>query len=111
MGWDLLGVSALSVPLLCGSLILWVLSCGGQVSNCPSLRRGGWAQGSLQRFTLQLRGWNVPATPTLDEGAEGQGGHSLSPFPTFVDQSWTMSLLFLERKNFGRDNKALSALA
>lgn len=46
---------------------------------------------------------------------QGQGGHLLCPFSTFVGQSWvrgwTMSLLFLERRNLGRDNKALSALA
>lgn len=51
----------------------------------------------------------------LDEEAKGQGGHLLSPFLTFVGQSWvrgwTMSLLFLERRNFSRDNRALSALA
>lgn len=39
----------------------------------------------------------------------------MSPFSASIGQSWargwTMSLLFLERRNFGRDNRALSALA
>lgn len=75
---------------------------------------GGLSPG-LQWFVPQPHGWNVLATPRLDEGAEGQGGHLLRPFSTFVGQSWvrgwTMSLLFLERRNLGGDNKALSALA
>lgn len=39
----------------------------------------------------------------------------MRPFSTFVGHSWvrgwTMSRLFLERRNFGGDNRALSSLA
>lgn len=39
----------------------------------------------------------------------------MSPFSTSIGQSWvrgwTMRLFFLERRNFGGDNRALSALA
>lgn len=39
----------------------------------------------LQWFVPQPHGWNAPATPRLDKGAKGQGGHLLHPFLTFVE--------------------------
>lgn len=102
------------MPILCGFLIL----CGffpAVDNSLPVLAYDRGLSPGRQWFEPQPHGWNVPATPRLDEGAKGQGGHLLRPFSTFVGQSWvrgcTMSLLFLERRNLGGDNKALSALA